>query len=98
MWSNPRIPYQMWSDRPRLEPLQGRPLIVNPVVAIEYWPFDRPMPRGILSAPHGRPSEPLDILQQRSDTIFVTSGEIADWFLAADKSGRADLEAAMRTR
>ena len=54
MWPNPRIPYQMSSDRPRLAPLNGKPLMVNPVVAIEYWPFDRPMPRGILPAPHGR--------------------------------------------
>ena len=61
MWPNPRIPYQMSSDRPRLEPLNGKPLMVNPVVAIEYWPFDRPMPRGILPAPHGRPSEPPDV-------------------------------------
>jgi hypothetical protein len=29
----------------------------------------------------------------RSDTIFVTSGEIADWFVQADKTGLADLEA-----
>jgi allantoinase len=61
MWPNPRIPYQMSSDRPRLAPLKGKPLMVNPVVAIEYWPFDRPMPRGILPAPHGRPSEPPDV-------------------------------------
>ena len=61
MWPNPRIPYQMSSDRPRLEPLRGKPLMVNPVVAIEYWPFDRPMPRGILPAPHGRASEPPDV-------------------------------------
>ena len=61
MWPNPRVPYQMSSDRPRLAPLNGKPLMVNPVVAIEYWPFDRPMPRGILPAPHGRPSEPPDV-------------------------------------
>ena len=61
MWPNPRIPYQMSSDRPRLAPLKGKPIMVNPVVAIEYWPFDRPMPRGILPAPHGRPSEPPDV-------------------------------------
>jgi hypothetical protein len=36
MWPNPRIPYQMSSDRPRLAPLNGKPLMVNPVVAIEY--------------------------------------------------------------
>jgi peptidoglycan/xylan/chitin deacetylase (PgdA/CDA1 family) len=40
----------------------------------------------------------LDMLQRRTDTIFVTSGQIADWFLAADKTGRADLEAAMQSR
>jgi allantoinase len=61
MWPNPRIPYQMSSDRPRLAPLNGKPLMVNPVVAIEYWPFDRPMPRGILPAPLGRASEPPDV-------------------------------------
>ena len=61
MWPNPRIPYQMSSERPRYEPLEGKPLMVNPVVAIEYWPFDRPMPRGILPAPHGKPSEPPDV-------------------------------------
>jgi len=61
MWSNPRIPYLMSNERPRLAPLQGKPLMVNPVVAIEYWPFERAMPRGILPAPHGRPSEPPDV-------------------------------------
>jgi hypothetical protein len=50
----------MSSDRPA-RPLNGKPLMVNPVVAIEYWPFDRPMPRGNLPAPHGRPSEPPDV-------------------------------------
>ena len=61
MWPNPRIPFQMSSERQRLEPLNGKPLMVNPVVAIEYWPFDRPMPRGILPAPHGAQSEPPDV-------------------------------------
>jgi hypothetical protein len=46
MWPNPRIPFQMSSERPRLEPIGGKPLMVNPVVNIEYWPFDRAMPRG----------------------------------------------------
>ena len=61
MWPNPRIPHQMASERAPLEPLDGKPLMVNPVVAIEYWPFDRPMPRGILPAPHGAQSEPPDV-------------------------------------
>jgi hypothetical protein len=40
----------------------------------------------------------LDLLMRRNDTIFVTSGDIADWFVSADKTGLAELEAAMTTR
>lgn len=61
MWSNPRIPFQMASERPPLPPFQGRPIMVNVAVNIEYWPFDRPMPRGVLPPPHGRPSDPPDV-------------------------------------
>jgi hypothetical protein len=28
----------------------------------------------------------LDLLQARSDTVFMTGGQIADWFIAADKA------------
>jgi len=52
--SNPRVPYRMASERPRLAPLDGRPLMVHVVVNVELWPFDQAMPRGILPAPHGR--------------------------------------------
>ena len=42
MWPNPRIPYQMSSDRPRLAPLRGKSIMVNPVVAIALgWLFYR---------------------------------------------------------
>ena len=61
MWSNPRVPYQMASQRRRLEPPDGRPIIVNIAMNIEYWPFDRPMPRGILPPPHGAQIEPPDV-------------------------------------
>ena len=61
MWPNPRIPFQMSSERARLEPLDGKPLMVNSVVNIEYWPFNRPMPRGILPPPHGAHIEPPDV-------------------------------------
>ena len=61
MWPNPRIPFQMSSERARLEPLGGKPLMVNAVVNIEYWPFDRPMPRGVLPPPHGAQIEPPDL-------------------------------------
>jgi peptidoglycan/xylan/chitin deacetylase (PgdA/CDA1 family) len=40
----------------------------------------------------------LDLLIRRADTIFVTSGQIADWFLAADKTGLDELEAALKLR
>jgi allantoinase len=61
MWPNPRIPFQMSSQRARLAPPGGKPLMVNVVVNIEYWPFDRAMPRGILPAPHGAQVEPPDV-------------------------------------
>ncbi|MBV8754647.1 MAG: hypothetical protein JO328_17445 [Hyphomicrobiales bacterium] len=61
MWSNPRIPFAMSSERRRYAPLHGKPLMINPVVAIEYWPFDQPMPRGVLPPPHGAKIEPPDV-------------------------------------
>ncbi len=60
-WPNPRVPYSMSSERARLEPPQGKPIIVNLAMNIEYWPFDRPMPRGVLPAPHGAQIQPPDI-------------------------------------
>jgi allantoinase len=54
MSSNPRVPYQMASDRRRLPPPQpGKPLIVHVIVNVEYWPFDQPMPRKLIPGPHG---------------------------------------------
>ena len=61
MDSNPRIPFELSSHRKRLEPLNGRPLMVNVVMNIEYWPYDRPMPRGILPPPHGAQIAPPDL-------------------------------------
>ena len=60
-WSNPRVPYQMASERPRLAPPGGKTLMVNVVLNIEFWPFDRPMPRGVLPPPHGRMPDPPDV-------------------------------------
>jgi allantoinase len=53
MPSNPRIPYQLASRRPRLPPLNGKRLIVHLVVNIENWQFENPMPRVLLPPPHG---------------------------------------------
>lgn len=61
MWSNPRVPYQMSNRRKRLEPPGGKPIIVNLCMNIEYWPFDRPMPRGVLPPPHGAQIQPPDV-------------------------------------
>jgi allantoinase len=51
--SNPRVPFQMSTERVKLLPLKGKPIIVHIVVNVEYWPFDQPMPRKVLSTPHG---------------------------------------------
>lgn len=61
MWSNPRIPFTLSTDRAPLAPYRGKPIMVNLAMNIEYWPFDRPMPRGVLPPPHGKPSDPPDV-------------------------------------
>lgn len=61
MWSNPRSPFRLSSDQPRLEPLNGKPLMVHLAMSVEYWPFDKPMPRGIVPAPHGAQPAPPDV-------------------------------------
>ena len=49
--NNPRIPYEMASERPTLTPPDGKPLMVHLVVNVENWLFDNAMPRKILTAP-----------------------------------------------
>lgn len=56
--SNPRIPFQMSTERPPLAPPKGKPLIVHLLVAIENWRFDDHMPRQIIPGPHGARSIP----------------------------------------
>lgn len=51
--SNPRIPFQMSTERPPLAAPQGKNLIVHTLVAAENWRFDEHMPRQILPGPHG---------------------------------------------
>ncbi|RVT90975.1 polysaccharide deacetylase family protein [Sphingomonas crocodyli] len=58
MTSNPRIPFEFASDRPRYPAPNGKPIIVQTVVNIENWRFDNPMPRKLLPAPHGVESLP----------------------------------------
>ncbi|MEN8740090.1 MAG: polysaccharide deacetylase family protein [Phaeobacter gallaeciensis] len=61
MQSNPRIPFQLSSDRAPLVGPEGKPLIVHIVMNIEYWPIERAMPRGIIPAPHGATPAPPDV-------------------------------------
>src|ERR1043166_5336797 len=56
--NNPRIPFQLLPERPRLKPLNGNEMMVHIVVNIEVWPFDKPMPRAILQNPHGQTPMP----------------------------------------
>ncbi len=51
--SNPRVPFRLSGERPDLPPPDGKPLIVHLVVAVEYWRFEDPMPRKLLTPPHG---------------------------------------------
>ncbi len=58
---NPRIPYRL----PRTQPLQRGDLpgslLVHLVVNVEYWPFEKPMPRRLMGGPHGDDTVP-DVL------------------------------------
>ena len=56
--TNPRIPYRLSNTRKTLPPPHGKPLIVHLVVNVEHWRFDHPMPRKIITAPHGAESVP----------------------------------------
>lgn len=51
--SSPRAEYQASDRRPRLQPLAGRPLIVHVVVNVEAWLFGEPLPRKLITSPHG---------------------------------------------
>lgn len=59
--SNPRVPFELASDRKPLSPLNGKRIIVHLAMNIEYWPFDRPMPRGVIPPPHGATIQPPDV-------------------------------------
>ena len=52
--SNPRVPFEMYTDRKSLRPLKGKPIMAHVVVNVEHWPFDQAMPRAALPAPHGK--------------------------------------------
>ncbi|MGE0315230.1 MAG: polysaccharide deacetylase family protein [Lautropia sp.] len=56
--ANPRIPYFFSDERaPLAAPAQGR-ILVHLVVNVENWVFDAPMPRTIVTPPHGKETVP----------------------------------------
>jgi peptidoglycan/xylan/chitin deacetylase (PgdA/CDA1 family) len=58
MPSNPRVPFQLSSQRQLPAPPPGGRIIVHVVVNIENWRFDHAMPRKLLPAPHGAEAIP----------------------------------------
>lgn len=56
--TNPRIPYRLSTSWPRLPAPGGKPIIVHVIVNVEHWPFDAPMPRAIVTPPHGKATVP----------------------------------------
>ena len=56
--NNPRIPFRLSSERVPLPPLRGKRILVHLVVNVEHWQFDQPMPRTIVTPPHGRETVP----------------------------------------
>jgi peptidoglycan/xylan/chitin deacetylase (PgdA/CDA1 family) len=56
--TNPRIPYELSSARKKLEGPDGKLLIVHLVINVEHWRFEAPMPRKIITAPHGAENVP----------------------------------------
>jgi peptidoglycan/xylan/chitin deacetylase (PgdA/CDA1 family) len=58
LMSNPRVPYELAHERKKLVPMAGKPLMIHVAINVEYWPFDQPMPRTVMPAPHGQSPVP----------------------------------------
>jgi len=56
--ANPRIPYRFSNDGPALRPHEEGSIMVHLVVNVEHWEFDAPMPRTIITPPHGKETVP----------------------------------------
>jgi allantoinase len=56
--ANPRIPYRFSDEGPALAPHAGGNILVHLVVNVEHWEFDAPMPRTIITPPHGKDTVP----------------------------------------
>jgi len=54
-----RVSYAIGTQRAPLRPPEpGKNIIVSIALNVEHWPLDRPMPRKIISPPHGRDNVP----------------------------------------
>jgi peptidoglycan/xylan/chitin deacetylase (PgdA/CDA1 family) len=56
--TNPRIPYRFSNEGPALNAHADGNIMVHLVVNVEHWPFDAPMPRTIITPPHGKETVP----------------------------------------
>lgn len=56
--ANPRIPYRFSDDAPALRPHAQGNILVHLVVNVEHWQFEAPMPRTIITPPHGKETVP----------------------------------------
>ena len=56
--SNPRVPYRIAFDQPKLPAPEEKPLIVHVVVNVEVWAFDKPVPRTVMTPPQGQSQTP----------------------------------------
>ncbi|RYX94287.1 MAG: hypothetical protein EOO28_14575 [Comamonadaceae bacterium] len=56
--ANPRIPYRFSNEGPAVAPHADGNILVHLVVNVEHWEFDAPMPRTIITPPHGKETVP----------------------------------------
>ncbi|MEZ5740653.1 MAG: polysaccharide deacetylase family protein [Burkholderiaceae bacterium] len=56
--ANPRIPYRFSDEGPALTPHSDGNILVHLVVNVEHWAFEAPMPRTIITPPHGKETVP----------------------------------------
>ena len=56
--ANPRIPYRFSNEGPPLKAPEAGNILVHLVVNVEHWSFDAPMPRTIITPPHGKETVP----------------------------------------
>ncbi|HVE09548.1 MAG TPA: polysaccharide deacetylase family protein [Paraburkholderia sp.] len=56
--ANPRTPYFFSTERAPLAPPAGGSIIAHVVVNVEHWLFEQPMPRTIITPPHGKETVP----------------------------------------